>query len=128
MAYTYYNPNPVGNDYARDCTLRALTKALNIDWETAHVLSDMASLKMGDMPSNDNVWSAILRQNGFYREIIPNTCPECYTANDFCNDHPIGIYVLYFGGHVATIVDGVIYDSWDSSNEIPIYYWYKKEK
>ena len=46
----------------------------------------------------------------------------------FCEEHPKGVYVLGFGGHVATVVDGVLYDSWDSTQEIPLYYYEKKEK
>jgi hypothetical protein len=84
-------------------------------------------MQMGDMQNSDAVWGSVLRQNGFYRSAIENTCPDCYTAEDFALDHPIGIYVLGFGKHVSTVVDGVIYDSWDSSREIPQYYWYKKE-
>lgn len=81
---------------------------------------------MGDMPSSDSVWGAVLRQNGFYRQAVSNTCPDCYTAEDFARDNPAGVFVLGFGGHTATIVDGNIYDSWDSSQEIPIYVWFKK--
>ena len=66
--------------------------------------------------------------DGFSRESIPNTCPECYTAGDFAEEHQKGTYVLGFGGHVATIVDGDLYDSWDSSEEIPQYVWYKREE
>lgn len=79
-----------------------------------------------DMPSSDAVWGSVLKKNGFVREAIPNTCPECYTAEDFCNDHQEGVYVLGFGGHVATVEDGVLYDSWDSSKEVPQYYWRKE--
>lgn len=82
---------------------------------------------MGDMPSSDSVWGAVLRQNGFYRRAIPNQCPDCYTAEDFSRDNPEGVFVLGFGGHVATIVDGDLYDSWDSSQEIPVYVWERKE-
>ena len=45
---------------------------------------------------------------------------------EFAAEHPKGIYVLGFGNHVATIIDGIIYDSWDSSKEIPQYYWHKE--
>jgi len=83
--------------------------------------------EMGDMPSSDSVWGAVLRQHGFSRSIIPNKCPNCYTAEDFAYDNPIGTFVLGFGGHVATIKDGDLYDSWNSSQEIPIYVWYRKE-
>lgn len=126
MAYAYYNPNPVGR-FTRDCVPRAISKALNTDWETASVLVDNAAIKMGDMPSSNSVWGAVLRQNGFYRASIPDECPDCYSSEDFCNEHPKGIFVLGFGDHVATVVDGVLYDSWDSSLESPQYYWYKKE-
>lgn len=40
--------------------------------------------------------------------------------------HPHGVYVLAFGGHVATVRDGVLLDSWDSSDLIPIYYYAKE--
>jgi len=121
-----YNPNPVQRRVG-DCSVRAIAKALGIDWETAYAFIVSNGFAMGDMPSSDSVWGSVLRQNGFYRDVIPNTCPDCYTAKDFCMDHPRGIYVLGFGGHVATVVDGNIYDSWDSSQLIPQFYWYRKE-
>ena len=121
-----WNPNPAGRNVG-DCAVRAVAKALNTDWETAYARIAFAGYQMGDMPSSDSVWGAVLRQNGFYRESIPNLCPACYTAEDFCRDHPVGVYVLGFGGHVATVVDGVLYDSWDSSRSIPQFYWYRKE-
>lgn len=121
-----YNPNPVQRRVG-DCSIRAISKALNIDWETAYALIAVNGYAMGDMPSSDSVWGSVLRQNGFYREAIPNSCPYCYTAADFSRDHPKGVFVLGFGGHVATVVNGDLYDSWNSSNEIPQFYWYKKE-
>ena len=121
-----YQPNPVGRNVG-DCSVRAIAKALDLDWETAYLRIALAGLQMGDVISSDSVWGAVLREEGFYREAVPNTCPNCYTAEDFCRDHPYGVFVLGFGGHVATVVDGVLYDSWDSSNEIPIYYWYRKD-
>ena len=125
--YQQYNPNPAGR-IVGDCAVRAVAKALGVDWETAYVMMAMNGYGMGDMPSSDSVWGATLRQKGFYRESVPNECPNCYTAEDFAKDHPSGIFVLGFGGHVATIVDGILYDSWDSSQEIPVYFWYRKDK
>ena len=122
-----YNPNPISRKVG-DCAIRALTVALDTDWETAYLLAAMNGLQMGDMPSGDSVWGAVLRQHGFYRAAIPDSCPDCYTAGEFADDHPRGTYVLGFGGHVAAVKDGVLYDSWDSSGEIPQFYWFKKEK
>ena len=80
---------------------------------------------MGDMSSSNSVWGAVLRQNGFSRKAIPDTCPDCYTFADFARDNPEGVFVLGTGTHVATVKDGVLYDSWDSRSEIPQYVWYK---
>lgn len=120
--WVYYNPNPTGRNVG-DCAVRAISKAFDIDWEEAYDLISDAARLMGDMPSADSVWGAVLRQHGFYRRAIPNSCPNCYTAEDFCMDHPYGTYVLGFGGHVATVKDSRLFDSWNSSNEIPQYYW-----
>jgi hypothetical protein len=121
-----YNPNPYGRQVG-DCAVRAIAKALDVDWDRAYDLITAKGRQMGDMPSSNSVWGAVLRQRGFSRHSIPNVCPDCYTADDFCRDHPHGIYVLGFGNHVATIEDGIIYDSWNSSREIPQYYWFKGE-
>lgn len=122
MAYSYYNPNPTGRKVG-DCAVRAISKALDVDWQTAYAMIVSNGYIMGDMPSADSVWGSTLRQSGFQKEIIPNTCPECYTAGQFAEDHPLGVFVLGFGGHVAAVVDGVLFDSWDSSDQIPIYYY-----
>jgi hypothetical protein len=120
--WKYFNPNPAGRNVG-DCSVRAVSAALGVSWEDASSMIAANGFQMGDMPSSDSVWGSVLRQNGFYRYAIPNRCPDCYTAEDFAADHPKGVYVLGFGGHVATVIDGVLYDSWDSSNEIPIYFW-----
>lgn len=125
MAWIRFLNNPTGRTVG-DCAVRAVSKALDISWEAAYIMIASNGFSMGDMPSSDSVWGSVLRQNGFYRKAIPNTCPDCYTAEDFAQDNPIGTFVLGFGGHVATIVDGYLYDSWDSSREIPVYVWFKK--
>lgn len=124
--YEFYNPNPAGRTVG-DCSVRALTKALGITWEEAYARMSLNGFWMGDMPSSNSVWGAVLRENGFYRKSLPDECPDCYSAEDFCRDHPKGTFVLGFGTHVATVKDGILYDSWDSSKEIPQYIWYRKD-
>ena len=120
--WRYYNPSPVARNVG-DCAVRALSKALGIDWEAAYATLAMSGFLMADMPSSNAVMAAILRKNGFYRHIIPNSCPDCYTIEDFSNEHPQGVFVVGTGDHVVTVEDGTIYDSWDSRKEIPVYYW-----
>lgn len=119
-----YNPSPCGKRVG-DCAVRALTKALSVDWDTAYKMMVEVGYRLCDMPSANAVWGAVLKKHGFRRAIIPNFCPDCYTADDFCRDNPKGTYVLGFGSHVATVVDGNLWDSWDSRAEIPQYFWLK---
>lgn len=121
-----YNKNPTGRKVG-DCAVRAVSVALGVDWETAYCMIAVNGFLMGDMPSSNSVWGAVLREHGFSRQAIPDSCPDCYTAEDFCREYPKGVYVLGFGTHVATVINGNLYDSWDSSKEIPQYFWYRKE-
>lgn len=120
--YIKYNPNPVSLN-TRDCAVRAVAKALDLSWEDAFALIAANAYAMGNMMDMDYVWGSVLRQHGFTREIVPNYCPDCYTLADFAADHPVGVFVVGTGGHVATVKDGNIYDAWDSSMEVPVYYW-----
>jgi len=124
--YIEYNPNPVARRVG-DCAVRAVAKALDVDWETAYCMLVKNGYLMGDMPSSNSVWGAVLREHGFSRASLPDTCPDCYTAEDFARDHPEGTYVLGFSGHTAVIKDGNLFDSWNSLREVPQYYWYRKE-
>jgi len=122
MAFIEYNPNPVGRKVG-DCSVRAISKALDMDWESAYILLISNGLLMGDMPSSDSVWGATLRKYGFRKHL----CPDCYTVADFSMNNPEGVYVLALGGHVVTIKNGDYYDSWDSGNEVPLYFWSKED-
>lgn len=124
--FIYFNNNPTGRSVG-DCAVRAVSKALNTDWETAYSSLAVNGYLMGDMPSSNSVWGAVLRQHGSKRRNLADECPDCYTAEDFARDHPKGTYVLGFGNHTATLKNGDLYDSWDSSREIPQYYWTREE-
>lgn len=122
MKYRFYNPNPDSRRVG-DCAVRALSKALGQDWETTYTGLCLQGFLMGDMPSSNKVWNSYIRRKGFYRHIIPNTCPDCYSVKDFCEDYPDGVYILALQGHVVTVVDGEYFDTWDSGDETPLYYF-----
>lgn len=108
-----------------DCAVRAVSVALGLSWDDTYDLLYWEGKAQCDMPSSNSVWGAVLKKYGFTRESLPNECPDCYTFEDFAEDHPQGIYVLGTGNHTATVRNGTIYDSWDSRQEIPQYYWRK---
>ena len=126
MGYAKYNPNPAGKSVG-DCTVRAISKALEQSWEQTYAGLCLQGFEMRDMPSSNAVWGAYLRRNGFRRYVIPDTCPDCYTVEEFAAEHPQGTYILAISGHVVCVKDGDWHDTWQSGNEIPLYYWERNE-
>lgn len=123
--FIYYNPNPKGK-HVTDCTIRAICRLENLTWlEAFDKVTDICRENY-DMPSSDKMWGKFLSMRGYRRHMIPDTCPDCYTVRDFCIDHPVGSYLLKTSGHVIAIVNGDYYDTFDSGDKSPIYY-YKKE-
>ena len=122
--YVFYNPSPVGARVG-DCAVRAVSKALGTDWDTAYTMLATKGFDLADLPNSNRVIDAVLSDRGFKRGIIPSECSTCYTIRDFTEDHPYGVYVVGTGTHVAAVVDGDIYDTWDSSGEYPFYFWKK---
>ena len=127
MKYIYYNPNPTGKNVG-DCTVRALSKALKQSWEETYAGLCVFGFMLGDMPSANSVWGAYLRSKGYVRKMIPDTCPDCYTVEDFTDEHAEGIYIVALSGHVVCVQNGTLYDSWNSKGETPLYFWYKEEE
>lgn len=82
---------------------------------------------MYNMPSANAVWGAYLRRKGFSRYLVPESNADFYTVSDFCRDHRKGVFVLALSEHVVAVVDGDYYDTWDSGDEIPVYYWKRSD-
>ena len=118
-----FNPSPI-RARVGDCVVRAVSKALNQDWVKTYLDLAVEGLVLADMPSANHVWGTYLRRKGFERHGIEE-CPDCYTVEDFCADHPRGTYVLALNGHAVAAKDGDFYDTWNCGGEIPLYFWEK---
>jgi len=125
MSYIFFNPNP-SRKTVGDCVIRAIAKATRRSWEEVYLDVMRKGFELHDMPSSNNVWGAYLKSKGFRRYSIPDSCPDCYTVQDFCDDHPFGTFILATGSHVVTVINGHYFDTWDSGNEVPIFYWRKE--
>ena len=125
MGYVNTNPNPMRKSVG-DCVIRAICMATGKDWDSVYLELMLKGYDMKDMPSSNNVWGSYLRELGYTKEVIPDSCPDCYTVADFIKDYPNGTYVLGTGTHAIAVKDGKFFDSFDSSDEIPVYFW-KKE-
>ena len=126
MAFVYRNPNPI-NNLVGDCVIRAISILMDKPWEYIYMEVIVQGYNMYDMPSSNEVWGAYLKSQGYKKHIIPNSCPDCYSIRQFCRDNPTGKYLLATGTHVVAVIDGDYYDTWNSGDEVPIYYFSKEE-
>lgn len=127
MSYINFNPNP-DRKLVGDCVIRAISKAMNQSWDDTYIGLMLQGYSMHDMPSSNDVWGRYLFEHGFRRYIISDTCPDCYTVRQFCADNPQLTGILATGTHVIAVGEGGNYfDTWDSGNEIPIYYWRRED-
>ena len=110
MSYVYYNPNPLKLSVG-DCTIRAISCALNMSWKETYLALCTQGFQMYDMPSANRVWSEYLKSKGFKKYQMPDLCPDCYTVKNFCHNSPYGTFILGTGEHVICVIDGDYYDS-----------------
>ena len=125
MAFIRYNENPYKNETI-DCAIRAISTFLDMSWDDVYIDLSVEGFINKDMPNKNYIWDQYLKRKGLEQQLVPNTCPHCTTVEQFANDHKSGDYLLGTGSHVIAIKNGDYYDTWDSGQELPLYY-YKRE-
>ena len=120
--WIHCNPNP-DNKEVPDCVIRAICIAQDRDW--LDVYDDLCRLgrREYNMPSADAVWGRYLYEQGFEPFLLPASCPRCTTVRLFTKMYPIGTYIIGTGTHAIAVIDGDYYDSWDSGEQIPSFFW-----
>ena len=108
-----YNPHPFHKRIG-DCTVRAISRATGHDWDTSYLVLCTYGFEMKNMPSGNCVWGALLKNHGFTRCPMAGYPERRCTVEDFCREHPHGLYVLGCDGHVVTAGDGGDWGSWGS--------------
>lgn len=121
MSYIYYNPNPK-HKMTTDCVIRMLTKIFDRSWSGAYIALSTVVLTEYEMPSDNDIWEIYLEQNGFRKYLLSRRM----TIREFCNENPIGTYVLCTGSHVVAAINGNYYDAWDSGSETMSYFFVRR--
>lgn len=131
--FHYYNANP-HNKLVSDCVFRAISVALGQSWETTVLDMTELGLKYG-YPANDNhTIDKYLSIRGWVKCKQPRKEDNTkYTGKEWCTElqEPFGNR-LYFedkiianigGHHIVAIVDGKVWDTWDSTDGCIGNYW-----
>ena len=124
--WIYANPNPCRAEEP-DCVVRAVAIATGQSWDRVHWGLCEMSRERCTMPSVNWLWGMYLREHGFERYNLPEGCPACVTVSEFARRHPEGTYVVGTGNHAVCIRHGNWMDLWDSADEVPAYFYRKKE-
>lgn len=126
MGFIRYNNHPYQDDID-DCVIRALATFFDTTWDKAYLMLISQGYKMKLFPNNRNdVWGTLLHEMGCDFAYINFTCPNCVTVEKFADAHPHGRYILGTTTHAIAVIDGNYYDTWDSGQEYPVYYFTKK--
>lgn len=117
-----FNDNPCGKTTG-DCVIRAISIVENKPWRQIYLalcVEGYAECSFGD---DNKTWEGYLKSIGYRRFNLPET--KGYSLSDFANAHKEGKYIVGTGSHAVAVVNGDIIDAWDSSGEIPLYYYSK---
>lgn len=123
--WIYANPNPCRQEEP-DCVVRAISIAMDKPWRKVHWELCVMSNKLCTMPSVNWLWELYLKENGFERFLLPESCPNCTDIRAFCKQYKRGTYVIGTGNHAVCVRDGNYIDSWDSGDSVPTYFFRKR--
>ena len=125
----YYQPNALDiKDEYGDCSIRSLSKALNISWKEAFNLLVPYELKyqcpFPCMPLK--LYKKVYKDLGFnYVGISNKKGSKRPTVNSFTKEHKAGTYILSLSGHFVCVKDGKFYDTRDCGDS-HLYGYYER--
>ena len=106
--------------------IRAIAIATGKRWYDVYDALCRMGREEANVISANSVWGRYLYKLGFEPFLLPDECPTCTTVRKFCEMYPFGTYIIGTGSHAVCVIDGDYYDSWDSGEETPSYFWQVK--
>ena len=134
--FHFYNANPHGV-ITGDCTVRALATATGIDYNTIVMAQAVIQIETGYDQCFQSGTADLLTRLGWVKHKQPRKPNgRKYTGKEFCKVLQSGIekdgiviadriFCKIGGNHVVAIVDGKVWDIWDSTGGCIGNYWTK---
>lgn len=136
-SFHFHNANPKGR-YTGDCRIRALTTATEIDYDVIVVALAAIQIQTGyDQCAHQGI-SILMEKLGWKKMPQPRKpSGKKYTGREFCRVIQRGepkdgiviadrIFANIGGHHEVAIVDGQVWDTWDSTDGCIGNYWVKQ--
>lgn len=130
--FHYYNANPK-NRITGDCAFRAISTALGQDYNKT--VMEMAELmcKTGYAMNDSKGENKYIESKGWVRCKQPRKDDNTkYTGKEFCKMIQNGVIkhkriIAHIGGHhIVAIIDGKVWDIWNSTDGTIGNYWVKE--
>ena len=115
--YKFFNPHKKGtNTLVGDCVKRAVVATTGMDYvDVQRRLNEYKKVTGAKSFNADkNPHRFVEEVLGAKKIILKNKV----SAEQFCKKYPNGRYILDMDGHWSCSVDGDIYDTWDTSEEL----------
>lgn len=143
--FHFYNANPKGR-ITGDCTFRAISTALGKPWEDVVMEMAKQSVETGYSVADKKGIERYLAKNGFVKMPQPKKFDNTkFTGEEFCKvqqrwlsdkschgmrcDHMTispRIVANIGGNHIVAIMDGKVWDTWNSTDGCVGNYWVEK--
>lgn len=76
--FIYLNANP-SDIHTGDCVIRAIMTLEQQSWEKTILELTAYSYFMHEIIDVNNIWEKYMKNKGYRRIELPDTCPDCYT-------------------------------------------------
>lgn len=119
MSFNYYNANPL-DEIEQDCVCRAISLGLNIPYEIVEEKLELVAQLMDCETLCVSCYKFLLDEVYSLERIVGF---KGLTIREFLEMKPIGVFIIRVKGHLTCVIDGVIYDTWDCSNEVVDIIW-----
>lgn len=128
--YVKYNANSTGRNTG-DCVVRSLSLAYNMSYSDTH--KELTQLAGHGRPYNvESVYTQFISNHGLQLTVSQR---DKVTLAEFCDSYgQSGTYLVItsdsYGGrgdHIVCVIDGTVYDSWDSSKCYVVRYFVVNE-
>lgn len=119
MSYKYYNANPLNKD-TQDCTIRAISVALNTPWDYVYDMLSHEAQKVG-MIQDDREFIVNFLDDRFER--MPT---YGMTVGEVVDEYKDNVILVTMSGHITCAKYGRIYDTFDPSDRVAEYAWIVK--
>lgn len=134
--FHYFNANPK-NRKGSDCVVRAVCTALEQSWEDTVREMTEVGLKHGFLLNDDKTIDKYMEYKGWVKCRQPRKADNTkYTGKEWCRRlqameiptcQRMSKIVANLGGHhTVAIMDGKVYDIWDSTDGCIGNYWIKR--